>query len=753
MRAIAVILLISCCFVAAEAAPLAEKVPAKTLAYAGWAGRGLVFDGSMLGQMLKEPEIRQTIAFIRDFFQQHPSVAQQGEAFDCLWALAEIAWQRPMAIALMDVKLQEGAPQCVAALLIDLGDERETFAEQLDKAIQAAAERLNVTESTVGTTTYKTLSGPGGVQISFGYVDSMFFACVGDDLPAGLIGLAPAKSLAANEAFTTSLSKVSGEDEQIVFYADIKGLLDRAEKLTPPAGTQPAGAGEVAVSQLRRTADALGFGKATVLAGVVRIVERGLYTKIKLFSPAPHTGVLMLLGGGALTEADLTDVPDDAVFVAAIKLSPGAVLSELQAAMGQIAPPVKEKLDKALSDFDKQLGLSLQEDILAALGDTWVLSSAPSQGGFLTGTLLAVDVKDSEKLSASVTKIEAVLAGELATTLPASVPAETQPAVQASQQSGPRILTAKAGRAEVHYLNFEGDRQPVPIRPAWAIYKDRFYLGLWPQVIQSAIENAGKNELTKDAEFVRIRSKLSQNPSAIVYINHPKILRTIYPIQLLIGSVVPQVLARHQTPPEAPLWPMALWKLEKYAWPQVIAASAEADGITIESYGSGMLTAGPMLSASVLVPALPRARSNAARAASTANLHGIGKCIVLYRGLYEDRPPPDLAALLEENMISTTRMFVSPVSGREPPRYEDGKLIGEMDYVYMPLPANAPGDLIMVYERPENYRGKNTNVLYADGRVEWVDKNTFEARLRRTQDWVKENPVKATKPIKQDEGF
>ena len=110
----------------------------------------------------------------------------------------------------------------------------------------------------------------------------------------------------------------------------------------------------------------------------------------------------------------------------------------------------------------------------------------------------------------------------------------------------------------------------------------------------------------------------------------------------------------------------------------------------------------------------------------------------MYQAEHEDESPPDLATLIQEN-FTIAKMLISPISGREPPKVVDGKLVGEIDYVYIRLPANpdSPGQLIRAYERPENYHNKGTNVLFADGRIGWISRPEFEQALERTKEYIK----------------
>jgi len=750
---------------------LSERLPAGTLLYVGWAGRSLTFDGSQVGQLLDEPGVAEVFAGIKKLLGGQLR-GTQGELFENAWAISAIAWQHPMAIALTDLKGGAGGPpQPSVALLIDLGRDRDDFGTHLDPMVKSIADdETRIAEATVGQITYKTIRGARGrPDISFGFMENVFFATVGPETAGTLIKLTPEKSLASQEKFIGHWKAVGGQNEQLAFYVNMARLVDRVDSISSGlagrATPQTQG-----VSRVRKIIDALGVGKVEALAGSTRIVDRGMYTKVRLFTPAPHRGLLMPLAGAALTEADLSGVPQDADFVCAMRLSPEALWAEIRRVARRMDPKVEDELLRQVANIEKDLGVSISEEVLSSLGDTIVLAGAPSQGGFLTGSLLSITVKDPAKLSAALAKIEAFFARQLGGTSGAgqagfwtcsmhpqirlSGPGQcpicqmdlvAMPQRRMGRARGARIETIKVARTEIRYLA-GSIGIPLPVAPAWAIHKDKLYVAAWPQVIASAIQNDGRGRpITGEENFQKARSRISPKASALFYVNTPKILRQTYHA-LLVGWTLGANAITGNTPVSAkPAWLPSLATLEKHIWPEISGITADEGGITFEGYGSlpaggaALMPLASPLSLVTLLPALNRSRHLAKRVSSAANLNGIGKATALYAAENRDQYPPDLAALVTEGFVST-RMLVSPLSGRPPPKFVDGRLIGEVDYIYIKLPAEPPadaGELILAYERPELHRGEGANVLFADFHVEFVSTPRFERALKRTMAYVK----------------
>ena len=717
--------------VGADAAPLAHRVPGDALLYVGWAGRTLTFSGSMFGQLLDEPAFGEIIAAVERAAMDKLPEGPPRELLKNGWAMARMAWKHPAALVVLDIEKVGAQPIPSAAILIDLERDHAAFVKNLDALIAALPEEIAFTEATAGEVTYRTCKLGPDVEISLGSKGSVFFLAIGAETPKRLIQLTDAKALQANERFVNAMKAVSGDNVQAAFYMDATAVLEKVKAMMPPA--RPGDPQES--EQFERISKALGADRIRTVAGTIRVVDRGMYTKIRLFTdPAEqHRGLLMFFSGKALTDEQLAAIPADALLAGAVNLSPKAAYDELKRIVSTVAPEGEEEFERAVAEIDEKLGVSVSDDLLANLGDTWIFASAPSLGGLITGSVLSVDVKDEAKFKLVLQKIEERFGPA---TQPASAPARRR-------GGGLAIETLRVNRTDIHYVRF-GGRTMIPVAPAWAVHKNRLYVAAWPQVIQAAIANNGKDPLTKCPAFQKVRSKIAGKPSMMCYANIPAALRQVYPLLLVGWTMGSGALEGELGVPARPTWLPALTSLEKYLWPHISTVSSDPDGITFESYGSlpgGTLLASPAaspLSIAMLLPALHSARQNARRAASMANMNGIGKSMVLYQGQFDDEYPPDFAALFKMGGLSP-KMLVSPVSGRKPPRLVDGKLVGEIDYIYLynPTGPSAPGDAILAYERPENYDGKGTVVLFNAFNVRWMDADSFQAALKRTQEIIK----------------
>lgn len=715
LRAIALLSVICATWsgaMAAPAAPLSDKLPGSTLLYFASAGKTLAYDGSLAGQLLSEPGIQEALTALRRAIsgeQMGPQAAVMAQVMD----LIDTALVHPMAIAVLDVKPTGQMPAIQAALLVDLGADKEKFQASLEKTMLLTGIDKQLQDASAAGLSYKTLTPQPGLTLSVGYMGNVLFLTLGEDTPAILAQVDTKKSLAEDKGFLDALKTVTGPNLQSAFYANVPLIISRAEGFMGDEATRGP-----KVAEFRKVIKALGVDQMRAIVGATVITDRITHNRLRVISPAPHRGLLALAAAAPLTNEDLAHVPADALGVLSFKLPAKALYAELLTTIEQLDPAAKEQMTEEVARVERALSLSLN-DLLESLGDTWTIYSAPSAGGLFSGLVLTVDVKDPARFQPFIAKAEAAI----------------KAVALAESGFGPQrmtVTTMPAGQAQIRYLSIAGKQMPVA--PAWAIQNNKLYVTLWPQVLQDAVK-APAEPLVKDAGFAKTRSRLLGKPSAMCYIDTPRIVRTSYGLLAGAWTVACGELSLKGMPCRVD-WLPSLRTLEAYLVPDISAVSSDADGIMIENSGNGVTGMVPAaLMVTVMVPALSSARGQAQQATSAAQLRAIGAAVTVYLGANEAYPP-SITVLVDEKLIPA-KFLVSPVSGRQPPQKVNGVWVGERDYVLISgLDDSADGNLVLAYERPENYGGRGTIVLHVAGNVEWVDIATFERLLLQTRDHI-----------------
>ena len=714
VAALALSVLMPLVAMAAPPAPLADRVPAESLAFVSWAGQNKAFDASAMGQLLQEPATAKIVAALVAAAEKDMSHEEQRALFHHGLAMADILWRHEIALCLMDMQLhKEGVDesQFDGVLLVELGKDQAAFDEHLQAVLKVAPEGI-LQPVKIGDIEFSEVQGITRNKIRLGYVGTMLVLALGDKAVETIVNLKADKSLAANKEFAARLQAVGGADVQMATYVDVKNVMARIDKLQKEAANSSDAAGEVVeeFARSRKIVDALGLAKVTALVSTVRVVDGGMLTRTKVFSPAPHRGVLMPLANATLTEADLAAIPADADFAVALKLSPSDVYAELRRVIKQIDPDADKQFARNIGQMENALKISLQQDVLDSLGDSWTLSMADSQGGFLTGVCLTASVKDEAKLKAALAKTEGFFKERMA---PSTQSDPSMGDMNQSYRRFPKLESYKSDKAAISYI--VPDRNS-PVAPAWAVHKGRFYLALWPQVVETVIDRAGGKSLAKDPVFAKARLRLSPNATSVGYFNTPRMVRAFYGLAMMGWTIGANEASREIRSDVKMDWLPALSKIEKYLWPSISAVTADNQGITFESYGAfpSLLNiahgaALNPLSATAAAIGIAESRKHAQRLRSINMLRNLSLGVMNYAN--------DNSGQMPENLSQLKNNF-------------DPRTLAELekDVTYVRLPSGTSGQVMMAWENPAKYKNKGTNVAYADCTVRWVSMQEFKEK-------------------------
>lgn len=728
---------------------LRKHLPADTVVYAHWAGRSLTFDGSYLGQMLQEPAVAELLGFGFEKLTAEIPPGTMRQAANNAWTMGGLLWQNPVTLGVCLPDSKDAPPTLY--LLADLGQDAEDFS----KAYQTLLDGLKSDEDLREMISQQQINGldvtvfqpDEETTFQMAMKGSVWMLSAGQATIETL--LKPGKSLDTNETFTACMKELGGENLQCVWWADAKAFIAFAEKVeqadSPPHVEAPAdGANngepaEAPISETRKSLAALGYDRMTALAGTMRIVDKGILTTTRVYSPAPHHGLLKLYTGAPLTQADLAEIPQDSMFALVANLSATEVYEEIIRIMSIMEPGSEKQLQQMEQMVLKQFEVDIRKELLASLGDTWTVTMAPSIGGPLTGTVLSVDVKDEDTLRRSIARLESAMMAMTNPPIPPDAPEEEKRRMEHKRRHAPRIETVEYGDAVVHYLRVPQPR--VPVLPAWSIHEGKLRIALWPQVISSALQKPAR-PITANEEFQAIRGRLAESAGMCSYANGEYVTKLIYPLYLVGGTAASNAILQQfgvEGDATLPLLPGSLPGMLKYVRPQMGVITADEKGVTKQSFSTGIPTSSIVvpLTVSMLMPSLVEARSQAKQVSSMAKLRSIAMVAIIYQHEH-DMYPSSLDDLNTTGNLSP-KALVSPVSGKTPPRWDPEKkrFVGPVDYILLDYSkvdqAKLNHHLILVYEDPTNYNNKFTQVAFLDGHVEEISIDRFRRLLKESQ--------------------
>ena len=134
--------------------------------------------------------------------------------------------------------------------------------------------------------------------------------------------------------------------------------------------------------------------------------------------------------------------------------------------------------------------------------------------------------------------------------------------------------------------------------------------------------------------------------------------------------------------------------------------------------------------------------------ASISNLHTLTQAAIAYAADHKGGLPQHLGQL--QPCLDSPNVLVSPFSGRKPPKFQNGRLVGETDYVYIleavkpaktkPVRAVRIADVrihsssfVLFHERLANARSGQTIASFLDGGCTTIDIKELRAALEKTR--------------------
>jgi hypothetical protein len=329
-------------------------------------------------------------------------------------------------------------------------------------------------------------------------------------LPGGLLALdgpAPAWVGARGEAFVLGLGAVPGAELRRPAPAgpafDLQLDIGRALELARDFGDDP---------QLDEVLALLGsdlrLETETIFSAGAR-VQRLLLAGRKLTLTAPPLG-----------RALLDAMPAQAVWAIASTVSPTQIVRSLRglgAAGGGEDP---------LAELEEELGIDLEQDLLAHLGAGWgAYASRATGGGGLMSLAALWEIADREALSAGLSRAADAI-GRLG---------------QERARGYARIRTSEHAGVPAWTLVFPGI--PIPMQPTLVLGQGYLVLGMHPAGAHTALGFAqGSGRLSSVPRVAEMFATATQDLAGLYYVDSPTLVGDGYGYTLAFGQMLENAL-------------------------------------------------------------------------------------------------------------------------------------------------------------------------------------------------------------------
>jgi protein involved in polysaccharide export with SLBB domain len=306
----------------------------------------------------------------------------------------------------------------------------------------------------------------------------------------------------------------------------------------------------------------LGLDQVSAISFVAGLDDHGtaIKTLIATRDGGDASAVLDFFGEKGLVADDLKVVPKDATMAASGKIDVKRIV-EVGFKLAQLDDDEAESaIDATKKYLAEHLFIDLTKDIVEAIGDTWTLHYAPSEGG-LMATTFTLTVRDEARLRLALEKL-ALVAN--------------------SDDAKVRKFTYRG--QDVYYLQAAGES----FSAAWCIRDGRLVASMLPQTIKAHIARGPLKETLADIPQLSLlkaegKGEIINYPLMLSYTDTRGILQWCYQygsfLLPTIGQQLSQAedctLALHDLP--------SLAVIEHYFAPSITTLSRTDAGLVIDS--------------------------------------------------------------------------------------------------------------------------------------------------------------------------
>jgi PDZ domain-containing protein len=391
--------------------PLARQLPPETWFYATTTNFAALFravsETSPPGRFVRNPEVRALLAPLATALQdiKNRIAATLGpDPFSWIQAV-----QGPVALALLDIRGEQGPPVPDLVLSVGLGSHADIVARSLHELGSRPTARL---ESSGGREIL-VWGGEGGFHIRACLVANTLRVATSAEalnrIMASPAGAEPtAASLGTDTRFRSALARVQKPDDTtIVAYLNVEALLTAAD------ATMGRGFPEYDLIM-----EALALRKIRGVAASLQVAADGF--RECLFFDAPGRAMPRFLAGPGLTNGmDATDateeraVPANALLHVVSRLNWDAITTWVLTGLGHAARQLQSETAAEWRGNLRLLeegafGFRWQDDVLTSMGREIALTVSLSPGGLVPQIVALVAIHDQERLEKALADLLSV---------------------------------------------------------------------------------------------------------------------------------------------------------------------------------------------------------------------------------------------------------------------------------------------------------------------------------------------------------
>jgi hypothetical protein len=438
-------------------------------------------------------------------------------------------------------------------LIVSTGDETAALMTSIARLEKMAGDLSEV--EAAGQKWKQPTLPPGAPPVMWGFKGKYFILGVGEGAVEKIVerarGTSPKWLTAVRER--NKVARLSS-----VTYINTKKLAGLPAKIGAPP-------------QFQMVIKALGLSNVTHIASVTGLDDNGCLTRSHIAIDGSPDGLFKLAAGKPLTAEDLAPIPQDATLAFAARFDANEAFKLIKTVVGSVDPRGQSAFDDEMEQMRSELGIDLSKDVLQAIGDTWRVYNAPSDGGLLvTGLTAVANVRDPKALAKASTKIE-----ELAKKM---AEASSQP-----NEFGrvPRHVTVKHfdhNGQTIYFVNFVGDESPIS--PAWCVTEKELIVSLFPGHVKNYLNRKSDFKSAANVPEVAAALKGENPPTVIAYQDTREMVKIAYPVLQVFANVICGAIQREGADIDMSAFPSA-GAILPHVQPSITTLSPTKDGLEI----------------------------------------------------------------------------------------------------------------------------------------------------------------------------
>ena len=630
-------------------------------------------------------------------------------------SVAGTMWHHPSAVFLADVIVDEENPMPKAAVLCQAGNDSAMLLKKLQSLVQQA----------------------GNIPVplrAYQSGDVVVFS-IGYTADEDVVAMASAKPLKSEATFTAAMANVQ-QDPLLSIYVNFEHIWSLADTIVAKQNDPQV------KEYWPKICQALGLAGLKRLIATAGFDGKDWKEAAYIEAPAPRTGLMTMLDSTPLDDDLLKLAPMDSDHMMAGTFNIAKLIATIHTGVTQVDPNAGAMVDKVIGGVSLYVGRDFQKEVLEPIGEHWVAYSSPTIAGRgLLGAIVINKLADPKKAEQGIMATQIATFNTIAPFMP----------VVGGQKMTLRAQNMKAGDLSINYL-------AIPlVSPAWCVNNGNLYIAFFPQNVIGAahFSASGGKSILDNPGFIDMRKRLGA-PDKISGIMYSDLTQTIgegYQTVLAVSRltlgmgdlfgvkspepVVPpmEVFLKEVGPSGGVTWvDDAGWHskaVSSFPGAEILGGGNSA---VLNIFSQSM----PMLG--VLLPALDKAKEQAAAVQSMSNLRQIGLGCIMFANDHHGTLPLTLDELVTGQYVKDVRIFVRGAPANDavaslPPDQQAAWVQEHADYDYLGkgqklTDIKSASTAPLAYQRDADGQGR-TAVLFVDGHVESMKAEELQGVLNR----------------------